>query len=121
MFINALRVFFFGLPLAAFLWFAMATNSFMATTKEINKLQGPTGLLVINSRQDGVRTWGKAFSEGLHAIFKPEEASDWNAFYDKMGMDLDQMILFIEAYWIWIILGVVFGGGFLYAMAPRKY
>jgi|GEM_PF-4662674 len=121
MIINALRTFYFITPVIILAWFLMAHDNMMATLTYINKWQGATGILHINPADESTSTWGDAMTAGLNSVLGATKDSDWGNFDEKMGSDLDRMILSIENYWVDLLATFLFFGGFILCVSRKSY
>lgn len=120
MFINALRAFYFIVPLIILAWSLMAYDSLKETLHYVNTWQGHDGLIHINSTS-GSGTWGESLEVGLNSVLGAHKDTDWGNFDEKMGADLDQMIGFVENYWVDILAVILFFGGAILCISGKNY
>ena len=99
----------------------MAYDHLMGTLEYLNKFQGKEGVLHMNPMDAAGHTWGEAIETNLNSVFGVNKESDWANFDQKMGSDLDRLLLSIEKYWIDILAGILFFGGSILCLSKKSY
>jgi hypothetical protein len=103
MIITLLRVILGGLPIALFIWYFVGHASFMETVQRADAYQGKNGVVELVPKEVGEETPGMYVAQAFTQWF-PNSSAEWKMFFNKTGRDIDKFLIFIENYWLWMLI-----------------
>lgn len=115
---TILKTIYLLLPISLFIFATSHPEQFQKTFSRLDALQGPDGLLIL--QKPGEPTQGERFIEWVDG-WLPNRSDAVNLRVMGVASDIDRIAYFIERYWVWLALGVLFLIGLLIIMRARSY
>lgn len=115
---TILKTIYLLLPIGLFVFATSSPEQFKRTFSWLDSWQGPQGLLVL--QQPGEPTQGDKFIKWADE-WLPDRSEQVNLRVLGIANDLDRIAYFVERYWVWLALGVLFLIGLLIIMRARSY
>ena len=115
---TILKTIYLLLPVGLFVFATSQPEQFSKTFSRLDALQGPNGLLVL--QVPGEPTQGDRFIKWADT-WLPDRSDAVNLRVLGVASDVDRIAYFVERYWVWLALGVIFLMGLLVIMRARSY
>ncbi|MFQ3670939.1 MAG: hypothetical protein SNJ84_05730 [Verrucomicrobiia bacterium] len=115
---TILKTIYLLLPVGLFVFATSHPEQFSKTFSWLDSWQGPNGIWVL--QVPGEPTQGEKFVKWADE-WLPDRSDEVNMRVLGVAHDVDRIAYFLERYWVWLGLGVLFVLGLLVIMRARSY